>query len=305
MISASGHPLPILGAALIRLELKNSGRSTRQMIYFSTKATKLYLSLATCIDLGLIGSQFSLGIPPPPDQTQPIHQVHDDHSKRRPVPKPSPPPSPGDSLTPTSGPHTPPAPRRTTPQPGRPCSCPQRAPPPEMPTLLPFPGTEENRHRLERYLLDHYAASAFNVCEHQPLPMMSGPPLSLTIDPKAIPKPCHTPITIPVHWQDRLRQRCQTRHSGEGPPGHARHLVPPHGDMHQEGRVAQADHQFSTIKPARHQRDTPLPLSLPPSPSHSTPHQEDRIRCVEWLSLSRLGRTRPSLYHIYHPLGEI
>ena len=202
MSSASGHPLPILGAALIRLELENSGRSTRQMIYFSTKATKLYLSLATCTDLGLIGSQLSLGIPPPPDQTQPIHQVHDDHSKRRPVPKPSPPPSPGDSFTPTS---SPPALRRTTPQPGRPCSCSQRAPLPEMPTSLPFPGTEENRHRLERYLLDHYAASAFNVCEHQPLPMMSGPPLSLTIDPKAIPKPCHTPITVPVHWQDEVK----------------------------------------------------------------------------------------------------
>ena len=205
MSSASGHPLPILGAALIRLELKNSGRSTRQMVYFSTKATKLYLSLATCTDLGLIGSQFSLGIPPQPDQTQPIHQVHDDHSIRRPVPKPSPPPPPGDSSTPISGPHTPPVPRRTTPQPGRPCSCPQRAPPPEMPTSLPFPGNEENRHRLERYLLDHYAASAFNVCEHQPLPMMSGPPLSLTIDPKAIPKPCHTPITVPVHWQDEVK----------------------------------------------------------------------------------------------------
>ena len=130
MSSASGHPLPILGAALIRLELKNSGRSTRQMVYFSTKATKLYLSLATCTDLGLIGSQFSLGIPPQPDQTQPIHQVHDDHSIRRPVPKPSPPPPPGDSSTPISGPHTPPVPRRTTPQPGRPCSCPQRAPHP-------------------------------------------------------------------------------------------------------------------------------------------------------------------------------
>ena len=175
------------------------------MVYFSTKATKLYLSLATCTDLGLIGSQFSLGIPPQPDQTQPIHQVHDDHSIRRPVPKPSPPPPPGDSSTPISGPHTPPVPRRTTPQPGRPCSCPQRAPPPEMPTSLPFPGNEENRHRLERYLLDHYAASAFNVCEHQPLPMMSGPPLSLNIDPKAIPKPCHTPITVPVHWQDEVK----------------------------------------------------------------------------------------------------
>ncbi len=37
--------------------------------------------------------------------------------------------------------------------------------------------TEENRHRLERHL---YSASAFNVCEHQPFPMMSGPPLFLS-----------------------------------------------------------------------------------------------------------------------------
>jgi hypothetical protein len=35
--------------------------------------------------------------------------------------------------------------------------------------------------------------------------MMSGPPLSLTIDPKATPKPCHTPITVPVHWQDEVK----------------------------------------------------------------------------------------------------
>ncbi len=50
MSSASGHPLPILGAALTRLKLGSSGRSTRQMVYFSPKATKLYLSLATCTD---------------------------------------------------------------------------------------------------------------------------------------------------------------------------------------------------------------------------------------------------------------
>ena len=71
-----------------------------------------------------------------------------------------------------------------------------------MPTSLPFPGTEENR---QRFLLDHYAASSFNVCEHQPLPMMSGPPLSLTINPNATPKPCHTPITVPIHWQDEVK----------------------------------------------------------------------------------------------------
>ncbi len=35
--------------------------------------------------------------------------------------------------------------------------------------------------------------------------MMSGPPLSLKIDPNAAPKPCHTPITIPVHWQEEVK----------------------------------------------------------------------------------------------------
>ena len=274
MNSASGHPLPILGAALIRLTLGSSGRSTRQMVYFSPKATKLYLSLATCTDLGLIGSQFSLGIPPHPVVKQPIQpasQVHDSHHQPLPAPTPSPgviqghpgtglsaqqqttrpppPSSPGipphpvvkqpiqpvsqvhdshhqplPAPTPSPGvtrghPGTGPSAQQQTTRPpppstlggspnphkGRPCSCPQRAPPPEMPTSLPFPGTEENRHRLERFLLDHYAASSFNVCEHQPLPMMSGPPLSLTIDPNATPKPCHTPITVPIHWQDEVK----------------------------------------------------------------------------------------------------
>ena len=84
-----------------------------------------------------------------------------------------------------------------------------------------------------------------------------------------MPHANHRPSSLARRSESRLRQRCQTLRSGESPPGHARYLVPPHGDMHQEGRVAQADHQFSTIKPARHQRDSPLPLSLPPSPSHS------------------------------------
>ena len=34
--------------------------------------------------------------------------------------------------------------------------------------------------------------------------MMSGP-LSLRIDPNATPKPCHTPITIPIHWQEEVK----------------------------------------------------------------------------------------------------
>ncbi len=196
MSSASGHPLPILGAALIRLKLKNSGRSTRQMIYFSAK---LYLSLATCTDLGLIGSQFSLGISPQPASQstrsttttanvvpRPNHHLHP-HQETASLP-----------------------PRALTP-----LQCREEQPPNQA-----GHARAHREHHHPRCLHRYHslgrrrtatglsvtcwttAASAFNVCEHQPLPM---PPLSLTIDPKAIPKPCHTPITVPVHWQDEVK----------------------------------------------------------------------------------------------------
>ena len=53
--------------------------------------------------------------------------------------------------------------------------------------------------------MQYYAPSCFNVCEHQPLPMMTGPPLSMTIDPDAIPKPQHHPIPVPLHWQKEVK----------------------------------------------------------------------------------------------------
>ena len=95
--------------------------------------------------------------------------------------------------------------RDITELPPKTCTCPTRAPPPPRPTSLPFPATEANQGLLEQHLLDLYAASSFNVCEHQPLPMMTGPPLRLNINPLATPKPCHTPIAIPIHWQDEVK----------------------------------------------------------------------------------------------------
>lgn len=89
--------------------------------------------------------------------------------------------------------------------PNRLCDCPQRTQPPPLPTILPLPATEENRERLEKWLLDYYSSSTFNVCEHQPLPMMSGPPLRLMVHPQAKPVAHHTPIPVPVHWQDEVK----------------------------------------------------------------------------------------------------
>ncbi len=51
-----------MGAALLRIKIPSTSLETRQMVYFSAIASKLYLSLATCLDLGLIPRDFPLSM---------------------------------------------------------------------------------------------------------------------------------------------------------------------------------------------------------------------------------------------------
>ncbi len=83
--------------------------------------------------------------------------------------------------------------------------CFKRTKPPPIPTSLPYPATEANREKLQQYLLDYYSSSTFNVCEHQTLPLMEGPPMRLMIDPQASPTAHHSPIPVPLHWQDDVK----------------------------------------------------------------------------------------------------
>ena len=85
------------------------------------------------------------------------------------------------------------------------CDCPRRETPPPLPTSLPFPATTANREKLHHFILETYGSSTFNTCEHQPLPMMDGPPLHLMIDPDAKPVAHHTPVPVPIHWQEDVK----------------------------------------------------------------------------------------------------
>lgn len=87
-----------------------------------------------------------------------------------------------------------------------PCGCPTRQSPPPPPSVLPFPPTEENRSKLQEYLLDYYRSSTFNTCEHQPLPLMDGPPMKLMVDPNAEPVVHHTPVPVPIHWRAAVKE---------------------------------------------------------------------------------------------------
>ena len=86
--------------------------------------------------------------------------------------------------------------------PHAPCDCPPRQKPP---TELPFPATEDNRESLQQWLLEYYKSSTFNTCEHQPLPLMDSVPMRLMVDPEAEPIAHHTPVPVPLHWQDQVK----------------------------------------------------------------------------------------------------
>ena len=57
------------------------------------------------------------------------------------------------------------------------CSCPKCQLPPPKPDTIPFPPTEENREKLQAWLIGYYCSSTFNMCKQQPLPVMEGPPM--------------------------------------------------------------------------------------------------------------------------------
>ena len=168
MHAADNHNIRILGATILRLSGKNNKgeeQSTRQMVYVTDNTDKLFLSREACIDLGIIPKTF-----PTMDETKGTNAAN----------------SIGAS-------------------PQQECQCPKRTKPPPIPTSLPYPATEANREKLQQYLLDYYGSSTFNICEHQTLPLMESPPLRLMIDPHATPTAHHSPIPVPLHWQDDVK----------------------------------------------------------------------------------------------------
>jgi hypothetical protein len=169
MQAADNRDIGILGATILRLSGKSSKgeeKSTRQMVYVTNSTDKMFLSREACADLGIISQEF-----PAMDETNTSYSIG----------------------------------AATISLPQQECQCPRRTKPPPIPTSLPYLASEANREKLQQYLLDHYCSSTFNVCEHQTLPLMEGPPMRLMIDPLASPTAHHSPIPGPLHWQDEVK----------------------------------------------------------------------------------------------------
>ena len=87
------------------------------------------------------------------------------------------------------------------------CNCPRRGKEvPPMPQELPdgLTGRDKDVPALKEWLLQYYGSTAFNVCEHQPLPLMNCEPLKLYLNENAKPVAVHKPAVVPVHWRGKV-----------------------------------------------------------------------------------------------------
>ena len=170
--------MDVLGAILITItgQVKSSRQqlSSQQICYIVSNCDKLILSKEVCRDLQLIPANFP--------QVGSCNSLNTDNSAQ---------------VTATSQKDSGMSPLL--------CGCPPRTSTPPPPTSMPHPATEDNREKLEEFIMDYYKGSAFNVCEHHPLPMIQDKPLSIIVDDKVKPTAIHKPVPIPVHWEQQVK----------------------------------------------------------------------------------------------------
>lgn len=178
MIAANNEGINVLGAVFVRLAGTDSAGNrleAAEMVYVSDSTDFFYLSRNGMEQLHIISSNFPV-----------VGEV---------------------ASVSASVSHDPSEVKTENPKPEILCDCPKRQQPPPRPTQLPFEPTDENVPRMRQWLLDRYAGSTFNRCPHQPLPMMSGPPIQIHMDPNAQPTAVHTPAPIPIHWREKVKEQ--------------------------------------------------------------------------------------------------
>ena len=173
--AANRSPISIEGAFFAKIEAtpqQGDVSECRSMVYVSSSVQGMYLSYDTLLNLGVLRSIFpsvgQAGVNSP--SVNVIREIHDGCD------------TPGNET----------------------CSCPQRTVTPPRPKDLPFTCTPENNDKMKKWLLERYSSSTFNTCPHRMLPCMEGPPVEIHLEPSALPKACHTPADITLHWQQKV-----------------------------------------------------------------------------------------------------
>ena len=167
MKGAIKEDLGVEGGIIVRISVRDDAgevRSCRQLVYLSRRMSKAFLCREALEQLGIISPDF------PEIKVSKSYCASSQPLAAEPA-----------------------------------CDCPKRTQePPPLPTTLPsgLGGTDVTA--LKEWLLDYYGSTTFNVCEHQPLPMMRCEPLKLFINPDAKPVAVHKPAVVPIHWKDQV-----------------------------------------------------------------------------------------------------
>ena len=232
--SISNTPLDVLGYIPVQIDVKDASgndHSTHEAIYVVRNAPATYLSLTCCKNLDIIPPHFPLPSPPAAHATRPSSKAPAAGAaptvaalaaaSGAPVAATLSPPAAhttrpsstapaagaahtGAALAAASGDTVAAAPPSTTKAPTGGAPAADRRRPPPRPLSLPFPASDANIPRLERWLMDAFASSAFNITD-EPLPTMSGPPMKIQLKADAVPHAIHTPIPIPHHWKAKVK----------------------------------------------------------------------------------------------------
>ena len=190
MNGAGRSDLGVIGAVVMEFTYtgaNNETFTTKQLCYICERVGSVYLSRQALTDLHCISPQF-----PTPLAAQQTHSSAAVQNRE----------GAGRGGCSSDNP--------LQPQPGTEgCLCPPRPEsPPPLPTVIPpsIDITEAGSvDKLRDWLLQYYAGTTFNTCEHQALPLMTGSPLQLHVDPQATPVACHKVVPIPLHWRERVK----------------------------------------------------------------------------------------------------
>ena len=189
LCTSTHGPITLLGALFVTLSAKDStGKSytARVMVYISPDVSELYLSKHAQEQLKIIppsypqvGAAAAIQCPAPCGKN----------------------PTPRDAPEPAGVPSQDPLLNINPGLGAKQCDCPKRALPPGRPAALPFAPTSDNVPHMREWLVKRYGASTFNKCPHQPLPMMTGPPMKVNINESASPYITRRPPRVPIHWR--------------------------------------------------------------------------------------------------------
>ena len=192
-VSAVGGSILICkGWIMMRFEI--NGHIATQPLYFCDKVDRIYFSKQGCMEANILSPSF----PFPMQEKEYANKaatVEQSSANRQPQQ-----PSNGPSIQAAVdvGPDNTIGQDVTHPTPHV-----ERTPPPPRPAQPPFPPIAENIPRLEKFIKQQFASSAFN--KSPPFPAMNAPPAHIHLLPNSKPYARHSPINVPRNWEKEVK----------------------------------------------------------------------------------------------------